>query len=998
MRKLSRTLAMMSLLAPMGASALGIGDIKLRSALNQSLNAEIPLVLSGGDSLADVKIALASPEAFVKAGLERHYFLTRLRFTAVQKPDGSYAIEVSSNDVMREPFVSFLVEVNWPRGRVVREYTVLLDPPATFSDRALVDSNSPSISERPAESYRPTAETQVSSRTSQPRPSSRSASSDSESPVNGSEYGPVKRDSTLWEIAKLVNRDPSITQEQMVIALYRHNPQAFYGNTPDTLKAGETLKIPGREFILQFPSSQARDELYRLNNSRSGKLASRDNKKPSPDAATGPATATQAQLQLLAPSDTKAKDEEAVAGTADGAGKSKGEIALEIAETVKQENEDLRSRLAQLEQQLTEMHRLLTLKNEQIALLQEPQAQQPSTESPKKEPPKPEQLTAQTTPDQEAQKPAEASIQPENPQPSREAAVPEAAPTPQSAAVPTETPKVAPPKPTPGPPPSEQSGFLDNWSDQPAYLGAAGGLMLLAVIPWLIARRRAAMIEETESILIATEKENLQRSNAVKSNFDSAISEPATAAKTSFLSEFTPSDFDALGTEADEVDPISEADVYLAYGRYKQAEDLIRNAIEQYPERDECKLKLLEIHYATENREAFEHFAQELRAQGKDGNPDFWESVVEMGRELCPGNSLFGGSPSSNKPLAFGSNSGDFLSSIDLTDELIDDLRRFDTEVAETSASAEEKLVTLDFNLDTQDSDEPLAMVAEQPIVEFSVDSLRSENFPAAKATSEDEQPELENLIAFDNGKSQSNSQSERMPHESGNTIDDILILRELAGNAQHEDRSESEDTILLSDERTFDFDFNAFSVEDSRPDEAEPESELPKLDNLITFNANKRTPHPKTETQEEAVQSIDDILRELNKNNARQDDVSKPDRVASAPNIETPEFDFEFDLASPGQAENAVLNTDDLENLLDDDDEDEYAPLTDMDQLETKLDLAKAYADMEDKESAMEMLKEVLEMGDEQQKAEARALMDKLNVQEAQQEPLSIARPGGRA
>ena len=165
MRKLSTTLAMMSLLAPMGASALGIGDIKLRSALNQSLNAEIPLVLSGGDSLADVKIALASPEAFAKAGLERHYFLTKLRFTAVQKPDGGYAIEVSSNDVMREPFVSFLVDVNWPRGRVVREYTVLLDPPATFSDRALVDANPPSVFERPADAYQETAETPASSRT-----------------------------------------------------------------------------------------------------------------------------------------------------------------------------------------------------------------------------------------------------------------------------------------------------------------------------------------------------------------------------------------------------------------------------------------------------------------------------------------------------------------------------------------------------------------------------------------------------------------------------------------------------------------------------------------------------------------------------------------------------------------------------------------------------------------------------------------------------------------
>jgi pilus assembly protein FimV len=993
-RKLSKTLAMMSLLAPMGASALGIGDIKLRSALNQSLNAEIPLVLSGGDSLADVKIALASPEAFAKAGLERHYFLTKLRFTAVQKPDGGYAIEVSSNDVMREPFVSFLVEVNWPRGRVVREYTVLLDPPATFSDRALVDANPPSVFERPADAYQETAETPASSRTFQPRPSTGSASSESGSLFNGSEYGPVKRDSTLWEIAKLVNRDPSITQEQMVIALYRHNPNVFYGNTPDALKAGETLKVPDREFIQQFTSSQARNELYRLNNSRTGKLASRDKKTPNSDATAGPTTQpTQAQLKLLAPADTKAKDEEAVTGSTDGAGKSKGEIALEIAETVKQENEDLRSRLTQLEQQLSEMHRLLTLKNEQIALLQAPQAQQASTESTKKEPPNPEQLIVQTPPDQETQKPADTSGPIENPQPPQELAGPEAVQTPPPAAAPTEEPKIAPPKPTPAPPPPEQSGFLDTMFDQQTYLGAAGGLMLLAVIPWLIARRRAAMIEETESILIATEKENLQRSNAVESKFDSTISGPTTVAKTSFLSEFTPSDFDALGAEADEVDPISEADVYLAYGRYKQAEDLIRNAIEQYPERDECKLKLLEIHYATENRDAFERFAQELKAQGKDGNPEFWGSVVEMGRELCPSSSLFSGSPSSNRTLAFDSNSSDILDSIDLTDELIDDLRRFDSEVAETSTSTEEKLVTLDFNLDAQNSDEP-AMAAEQPTVEFSVDSLRSENVPTTEP--KDELPELENLIAFDTGKSQSDPQNKHIPQQPDNTIDDIL--RELTENAQREDRAESGDETSASGTEMFDFDFSSFAIEDARSDATEAESEQPKFDNLIAFNASKFNSHPENEIRGEAAQSIDDILRELNRNSVQQDNVSKPDHIASDPNTETP--DFGFDLASSVQAENEALNMDDLEHLLDDDDDendDQYAPLTDMDQLETKLDLAKAYADMGDKESALEMLKEVLEMGNEQQKAEAGALIDELNAQEAPPEPLSVARPGRR-
>jgi len=989
-RKLSKTLAMMSLLAPMGASALGIGDIKLRSALNQSLNAEIPLVLSGADSLADVKISLAPPDAFAKAGLERHFFLTKLQFTAVQKPDGSYIIEVSSNDVMHEPFVSFLVEVNWPRGRVVREYTVLLDPPATFSDRTIAEPTSPSVFERPTRSSERTAETQSSPSEFHSRRSTGRSPSESKTPFNGSEYGPVKRDTTLWEVAKLVNQDPGITQEQMVIALFRHNPQAFYGNTPDTLKAGETLRIPDREFILQITNAQARDELYQQNNRRTGKLANRDTEKQNSEAAAAPAIAQQSaqgQLKLLAPSDTKG--EEAVAGTTDGAGKSKGDIALEVAETVKQENEDLRSRLTQLEQQLNEMHRLLTLKNEQIATLQVPQAQQPSTASSEKAPSHPEQLAAQTAPDQETPQVEETPTQPENAQPSQVPS-PETA---QPATIATAKPTVAPPKPVPVSPPPEEPGFLDEFFDQPTYLGTAGGLMLLALIPWLIARRRAAMIEETESILLATEKENLQKTKVVESKFDSTISEPAAAAKSSFLSEFTPSDFDALGAESDEVDPISEADVYLAYGRYKQAEDLIRNAIEQHPERDECKLKLLEIHYATENREAFERFAQELKAQDKDDEPELWEKVVEMGRELCPNNPLFAVSPSSGPILDFGSNPGNILGSIDLTDELIEDLKRFDSEVAETSTSTEEKLVPLNFNLDAQSSDEPLVMTDERSTMEFDVDSFRGKSVPTVKVTPEDEQPELENLIAFDSGKSESNSQSEYTPQESGNTIDEIL--RELEGNARHEDRSESDTATSIASNEISDFNVNSFQVENFQPATPEPEHELPELENLIAFDADKLNSRPQNEyPEQEAAQSIDDILRELSRNDLLQDEVSEPRSVTPTSNTETP--DFEFDLVSPIQAESETLDTSLLENLSDEG-EDQYSALTDMDQLETKLDLAKAYADMEDTQSAVEILEEVLEMGNEQQKTEAKALIDKLSAQEARPEPAPIASPGGR-
>ncbi|CAI8777034.1 pilus assembly protein FimV [Methylocaldum szegediense] len=983
MRKLSTTLAMMSLLAPMGTSALGIGDIRLRSTLNQTLSAEIPLVLSGDDSLADVKVTLASPEAFAKAGLERHYFLTKLRFNAVQKPDGSYAIEVSSNDVMREPFVSFLVEVNWPRGRVIREYTVLLDPPATFSDHALADADVPSVYEQPMDRHWQPAETNTSRGNTTLRATARTASAAPESSVSGSEYGPVKKDSTLWEIAKLVNRDPDVTHEQMVIALYRNNPQAFYGDTPDTLKAGEILKIPDREFILQVTSSEARAELARWNDSRTGKLASRSSKQQKLNADGSTTSPTQAQLKLLAPSDHKTKDEEAVVGTAGGTGKSKGEIALEIAETLKQENEELRSRLSALEQQLNEMHRLITLKDEQIALLQQSQEQQPLTEPTGKDVPSPEQLSAQSTPEQKAEpsSPTDAQTQPALTTDDTEKAV---QPPPSSDITPEE-PKLAPPKPTPAPQVMETS-IWDELFEQPAYaVGGAAGLMLLGVIPWLLARRRAAMIEETESILIAAEKENLQKSKTLK-QFDSTVSDSTATAKTSFLSEFTPSDFDALGAETDEIDPIAEADVYLAYGRYKQAEDLIRNAIEQYPDRDECKLKLLEIHYATENREAFERFAEELKAQGKDSNASFWENVVEMGRELCPGSPLFAGSSSTSPVPVFGSNPSEVLGAIDLTDELIEDLKRFDDEVTETSKSAEEKHVSLDFQIDVNSSDVPPTSLDKQSVVDLDTIELQEEPVVGTSHAKE-EHSDLENLIEFDTGKLETDSQGQHYSQASGNATDDTVP--DLAATATHENKTESGDVVTASNNEMLDFDFVSLDAEASKADAEvlETGNELPKLDNLIPFNADRSNFRAESQIQGETDPSIDDILRELARNDAQQDQASNQGSE-SVSNLETSELGFDLASSIPGDGE--TFDTDDIGSLVEEE-SDDFAPLTDMDPMETKLDLAKAYADMDDKQSALDMLMDVLEMGNEQQKAEASALMDKLNLQEAPSTPKSV-------
>lgn len=975
MHKVTKTVAILGLLAPLGANALGVGDIRLHSALNQSLDAEIPLVLSGADSLSDIKVSIASPEAYAKAGLERHYFLTKLQFTPVQTGNGSYVIKVSSRDVMREPFLNFLVEVNWPQGRVVREFTALLDPPASMQDEAVVQTE-PAATQRPVRRYERVAE--ISRSGDYAPPARRSAQRTiatapqatapavapppppSEDQLTNEGYGPIQRDESLWGIAKALKNDPSLTHEQMVMGLYRANPQAFSRGI-NSLRAGATLRMPTREFIAQLSPQQAKIEFARQqgwNTSRMGGI-------PPQQLADG--EGSQSQLKLLAPGENRGVG----AGSQAGGGKGKGELALEVAETAKQENEELRSRLAQLEQKLSEMQQKLAIKDEEIASLQTqphsttatPQPPLPATETPPPKPaPQPTTATPQATIPQPPQLPTPPVAQPqpapattpatEHPAPPPTAEAPKPNVVPPTATTPPQA--VTPPKPrqvTPPPAvaPAPESAESD-WYTDPIYWGI-GGALAVGIGVLLIRRRRNAMIAETESVLLAAERASRQASmgtgqfSAMRPVAAEPVVEPIASPKSSFLSEFTPSDFDTLGTETDEVDPISEADVYLAYGRYKQAEELIKHAISQHPERDECKLKLLEIYHTTENRAAFENYAKELKAQRKDTHPEFWLKVVEMGRELAPGSNLFqasSGSPSASPaaPKASPEKSLDLgLGSLDLSDDLIDDLKRFEIEFSEPAAS------------DEGDVD----------------------------------------LLSFD----------------FGSAADDLSAPpTATAPKAQEADPFAA-----------LDFDLASLGIgkpktpEPSAPVEEPPKPESSEFDNLISFDFGDMTPKAKEAPtpfdlgeaasplgmdegyEDQADKTIDDILRDLT-DSLKQEEPAPQAKAEPKPEPSPASSGLSlgglgFDLSLFEQPELGLVETEATPAAMQDSEVTEdaggaYGDLTDLDQVETKLDLAKAYADMDDVESASEILQDVLITGNDKQRAEARQLLSKMGRADA--------------
>ncbi len=676
MRKFAKTLAVVSVLTPAGVNALGVGEIKLHSALNQKFLAEIPLLVSSGEDVSQIKVRLASPAAFSKAGLERPYYLANLRFKPVRKADGSVVIQVTSPNVIREPFLDFLLEVNWPQGRMLREFTVLLDPPVSFADEVAVVHSVPAVTPGPLQHSRSVATVETAS--------------------PGVAYGPVKRNESLWKIAERLKRDASVTTEQMVMALYRENPEAFLDGNVNNLKQGVTLKIPSPQAVSRLSSSQARRELREQYRSW---LATREESTPKTQRDEALAEADEPKLKLEAPEENEVDSGQVGMPIIEGPDEVSAQTREKI-DSLRAENEALKARLEALEQK---MSALLQMQNAQLAALQarqQPEAVEtagddsatvaggrPSTHSVTEaavtagDDLAPVMTERETTAKVAVQEQAGTRPQPE------QSGKPESKSSQKAKPVQQRPPAVAEKETEPS--------FLTALLDEPMFLGMGGGsLLLLGIAGWMIWRRRQEAEVQADTLLAEMDGADQDASIQAAATTPMATAVTSTAgmevAESSFLSEFTPSDFDILETENDAVDPIAEADVYLAYGRYQQAEELIKQALADEPEKPELRLKLLEIYYANEDGAQFEAYARDLREAGAQQDEEFWHKVVEMGREICPDSSLFGAaSPEQNMDLA---------TSAPLEDVDMDLPAGGDSSPPEASSAKDDGLADLDFD------------------------------------------------------------------------------------------------------------------------------------------------------------------------------------------------------------------------------------------------------------------------------------------------------------
>lgn len=891
------------------AYALGLGEVTLKSALNQPLVAEIELLDAKTLAPGEVVPVLASAEDFNRAGVDRQYFLTDLTFTPVLRPDGKSVIRVSSTKPVREPYLNFLIEVLWPSGRLLREYTLLLDPPLYSPEIAA--SVAPQL---------PIAAPVVRADTAPrvaPRPAPVSAPTGT-SAQQGEQYRVTPND-TLWEIAERARQGGTV--HQAMLAIQDLNPDAFIGGNINRMKNGQVLRLPSAEQIGSRSQSEAIQQVAQQN-------ASWRQATASSAAGTRQLDATQRDSVGAAPSRSERGDNlrlvapeagESTTGSDTGSGadaqalRDKLALTEESLDSSRRENLDLNDRLNDLQGQLDKLQRLMQLKDDQLAKLQaqlatgeqgvDATSATPSIDG--------ADVSADVAP-QATGIETEAATDPNV----ADANALAPAANQEEAAANTEPPAQAPvaPAPTVSAPTvqePEADSYVDEMLANPILLGALGGgaLLLLLIGLMALSRRNALKEAELQESLLADSAPDTFYMD--QQELDSSAVEAA---------DKDTGEHSADSLAAATNDPLAEADIYIAYGRFNQAADLLQNALNDEPQRSDLRLKLMEVYAELGDRDGFARQEAELREIG--GSSD----AIEQTKLRYPAMAAAAGASFAATMAA--TTSTDDFESFSLDDLELDEPGS--VPAAEQVSDGAFDLSLDDLELDDELSETAIAPTGEAPekFDEFNFDELNLD--VAAQEQAADD-------FAFDLDKS---SEADMQSLEA-----------ELAGfSLDLEDQpkpSAADDDVLLG-----------LDEELSKPVAGEPAAE--NFDFQLSETASS------ADMPDEFDLSAPD----------ETSDESASDAVVSEfDGIETELEDLPRDEPLERAEPEVALEADSASEALDDD----FDFFADTDETTTKLDLARAYIDMGDAEGARDILDEVISEGSDTQQQEAREMLAKL-------------------
>ncbi|MDD0975876.1 FimV/HubP family polar landmark protein [Pseudomonas fontis] len=931
-RKLVLAIAAASALSSGMAHALGLGELTLKSAQNQPLDAEIELLDVNGLSAAEVVPSLAPAEEFSKAGVERQAFLNDLKFTPVINPSGKSVLRVTSSQPLSAPMVKFLVQVMWPQGRLLRDYSVLIDP-SKFSPEAAK------------------AAAAVSPAVSAPK-----------------QYTTVRRD-TLWEIASRARQGGSV--QQTMLAIQALNPDAFINGNINQLKTGQVLRLPDQQQIQSIAQPQAVTEVAEQyaawrQGRRLGPRARQLDATHRAAAEAAPARiAQQDNLRLVSPGGKGAAGSKALA--------DKLATTQETLDTSRREGDELKGRVNDLQSQLDKLQRLIALKNDQLARLEAQSGQSVDAAAPAAAPaPEAPAINAQL---QSA--PAETVV------------------TPPPAAVDTAPVAEQPPADVQNPPAAADSASkpLDDLFASPlllALIGASSLLVLLLLLLLLARKRKAqqeaekhmrmarALNEESElgpdldlppgsfdglevappsvtlapgvvaasaaaAVVAADEPEKPQpKPEPVTVVEPAAAIVPAPAPEPEPEPEVEPVVADAsfaqpviAASVADAI--LTEAEMSIARGRLNHAAELLEPAVEQNPQRSDLRLKLMEVYARQGDRDAFTGHERQLIATGQN------HADVEGLKSRFPAMAA----------VAAAGIAGAAALTSELDPAFIDDLMADEPEQpapAVPEALAEDDLDdAFDLSLDDELGGLELEAPAVEPVAELDepaalddldFDSLFEEHAPAPAAEQPEapvvpetpetpEVPEAAPVVA---------EAPVETPVEMP-TLDDLADFDlDVGGDAAAVSPSEPVD--IEAELAAFDRDLGL-------------EADMPGFDLPEDFDLSLAD-ETHSEAEAKFASELDDVNAELDKLSA---------------SLEQPSLEPHF-TEEDAKADAAFDD-------LDMGDDFDFMGGTDVNA--TNLDLARAYIDMGDHDGARDILQEVVEGGSAAQKKEAEEMLGRL-------------------
>ena len=417
------------LLLPVLAQALGLGALTTNSSLNEPFDAKIQLLNTNLEELETLTVSLAGVEQFKSAGIERPFLLSSLEFVVVEDGSGHY-LHITSQESIKEPFLNFLLEVNWAKGRLIREYTALLDPPVFDTNTRVVDTTEPAVTTPVAK--KPVKDPAIVAPVKKQAPknlkieqlpdatlvsdldvesgavvesgsvASKAPSAPVSKPVVVSHDEPVvyqesfkqqrrtptlssgdtsyttSRGDTLWSIARQSRPDRSVSIQQMMLSLLNTNPNAFYEPNINSLKSGHILRIPDEGEVKRLTRTEAialvkeHNELW--DDYRQG-LASSVTKRPVGSvSSTGTViedvveeeVVAEPELRLISATDD-ASSEDATSGAGESSDK-KAKVLEDDLALVSEELESGKNENVELKDRLKESEEIVELLKQQVEL------------------------------------------------------------------------------------------------------------------------------------------------------------------------------------------------------------------------------------------------------------------------------------------------------------------------------------------------------------------------------------------------------------------------------------------------------------------------------------------------------------------------------------------------------------------------------------------------------------------------------------------------------